>query len=160
MKRILLATVALVGVLGARNAWAATDTATMGVSASVATVCTFTTTPLDFGAVALTGATPGTGAVNVTCTGGGAYTVGLGAGTHAAGGQRNLASNGNLLAYGLFQDAGYATAWTDTGPGLLAGVGNAATQVLTVYGQIAAGQTLVSGNGTPYTDTVLVTLTY
>lgn len=160
MKRIILATAALIGVSGAQPSLAATDTANMSVSATVSTVCTFNTTPLNFGEVALSGATSGTATISVACTGGGTYTVGLGNGLHAVAAQRNLASGANVLPYGLFQDLAHGTVWTNTGAGLVAGTGNAAAQALTVYAAIPAGQTLVSGNGTPYTDTVLVTLTY
>jgi spore coat protein U-like protein len=159
MKTLLLATAALVGVL-AQDALAATATSNMSANATVSTVCTMNTTPLDFGEVALSGATSGTATVNVTCTGGGTYTVGLGNGLHAVAAQRNLVSGANVLPYGLFQDVAHGTVWTDTGAGLVAGTGSATQQSLTVYAAIPTGQTLVSGNGTAYTDTVLVTLTY
>ena len=60
----------------------------------------------------------------------------------------------------LFKEVGRTTRWGDAGAGLVSGTGDDADQVLTVYGQVTTGQVLVSGNGTPYTDTVLVTLTY
>jgi spore coat protein U-like protein len=156
---ILLSSV-VIGVGAAQAASAATQTANMSVSANVTTACTLTSTPLAFGEVALTGATPGTATVKVTCTGGGDYSVGLGTGLHNVAAQRNLVSGSNVLAYGLFQDAAYGTVWTNTGAGLVAGTGTALEQDLTVYGQVTTGQVIVSGNGTPYTDTVLVTLTY
>jgi len=115
---------------------------------------------LAFGEVALTGATPGTATVNVTCTGGGDYTVGLGNGLHNVAAQRNLVSGANILAYDLFKENTHTTRWGDAGAGLVSGTGTAVEQTLTVYGQITTGQTLVAGNGTPYTDTVQVTLTY
>jgi len=142
------------------HAASAQATANMAVSADVSTVCTLDATPLAFGEMALTGATPGTATLSVTCTGGGAYTVGLGNGLHNVAAQRNLVSGANVLAYDLFKDIGHATRWGDAGAGLVSGTGNAAEQNLTVYGQITTGQALVSGNGTPYTDTILVTLTY
>jgi spore coat protein U-like protein len=157
--RILLATAAL-AVVTAQAASAATETSNISASADVSTVCTMDSTPLAFGEVALTGGTAGEATVNVTCTGGGAYTVGLGNGLHDVATQRNLQSGANVLAYDLFKEVGHTTPWGDAGAGLVAGVGTAAAQSLTVYGQIAAGQTLVAGNGTPYSDTVLVTLTY
>lgn len=151
------------GVLLTMSAGAAsaqTSTANMAVSADVSTVCNFDTTPLAFGEMALTGETPGTATISVTCTGGGAYTVGLSDGLHNVAAQRNLVSGANTLAYDLFKDEARATRWGDAGAGLVSGVGTAAVQALTVYGAITAGQTLVAGNGTPYTDTILVTLTY
>ncbi len=159
MRRILLATAALISLVGPRNAWTATVTGSMAVSATVTTACSFSTSSLAFGEVS-SSATSSTATITVTCTSGGAYTVGLGNGLHAVGALRNLQSGGNVLSYGLFQDSAHGTVWTDVGAGLVSGTGNAAAQALTVYGAIPAGQALLSGNGTPYTDTVVVTLTY
>jgi len=164
MKRVLLVATALVGVMMLRDAQAATATSSMAVSATVSTVCTMSVTALNFGEVLVTGvttaATPGTATITVTCTGGGPYTVGLDTGLHNVAAQRNLSNGTNTLAYGLFQDPAHGTVWTTIGAGLVAGTGNAAAQALTVYGQITTGQPLISGGGTPYTDTVQVTLTY
>jgi spore coat protein U-like protein len=162
MKRFLLVTAIIVAALAAPVAWAATTTGSIAVSATVSTVCTLGTTPLNFGEVALsgatTGATNGTATITVTCTGGGAYSVGLDSGLNNVAAQRNLKSGTNLLAYGLFTDLAHGTVWP-VAPGV-AGTGNAAAQSLTVYGLIAAGLPVVSGSGTPYTDTVTVTITY
>jgi spore coat protein U-like protein len=160
MKIAILLAAATLGVAGAQAASAATQTSNMSASADVSTVCTMDSTPLAFGEVALSGATPGTATVNVTCTGGGEYTVGLGNGLHNVAAQRNLVSGSNILAYDLFKEVGHTTRWGDAGAGLVSGAGTAVEQSLTVYGQITTGQTLVAGNGAPYTDTVLVTLTY
>lgn len=162
MKRqhtVFLAATAL-SIFWTGAASAQTTTTNMAVSAEVSTVCSFETTPLAFGEMALTGATPGTATISVTCTGGGAYSVGLGDGLHNVAAQRNLVSGANVLAYDLFQDTARGTRWGDAGAGLVLGVGNAAVQQLTVYGAITTGQALVADNGTPYTDTILVTLTY
>jgi spore coat protein U-like protein len=130
----------------------------MAASATVQTVCSLNTTPLSFPAVAVTGVTDVTSTVNVTCTSGGTYNVGLDSGLNPVTTQRNLKSGSSTLAYGLFSDATHATAWGNTvGTNTIAGTGNGAAQTLTVYGEIAAGQTLTTGN---YTDTVTVTVTY
>jgi spore coat protein U-like protein len=160
MRRFLFGSAAAIALISAQGASAATDTANMSVSAEVGTVCTFSTTPMAFGAVALTGATPGTATISITCTGGGAYTVGLGNGLHNVAAQRNLVSGVKILAYDLFQDLARGTRWGDAGAGLVSGTGSAVQQDLTVYGAVTTGQTLVSGNGVPYTDTVLVSVTY
>jgi spore coat protein U-like protein len=160
VKIALFLSIAIVGATATNAASAATQTANMAVSATVTTACTINTTPLAFGEVALTGATPATATVAVTCTSGGGYTVGLGNGLHNVAAQRNLVSGANILAYALFQDPAHGTVWTNAGAGLISGVGTALEQDFTVYGQVTTGQVIVSGNGTPYTDTVLVTLTY
>jgi spore coat protein U-like protein len=151
---------AIISMMSATAASAQTSTANMAVSADVSTVCSFDTTPLAFGEMALTGATPGTATLSITCTGGGAYTVGLSNGLHNVAAQRNLVSGVHILAYDLFQDPARGTRWGDAGAGLVLGTGNAAEQLLTVYGSITTGQALAADNGTPYTDTILVTLTY
>jgi spore coat protein U-like protein len=162
MKRFLLVTAATVAVFTAPIASASTTTGNIAVSATVSTVCTLGTTPLNFGEVALTGATtgatPGTATVTTTCTGGGAYSVGLDSGLNSVAAQRNLKSGTTLLAYGLYTDLAHGTVWP-VAPGV-AGTGNAAAQSLTVYGLIGAGLPIISGSGTPYTDTVTVTVTY
>jgi spore coat protein U-like protein len=160
MRFIVFSTAAIALGLISQAASAETETANIAASATVSTVCTMNATPLAFGEVALTGATPGTATINVTCTGGGAYTVGLGNGLNNVAAQRKLASGVNLLNYDMFKEIGRTTRWGDAGAELVSGTGSAAQQVLTVFGEITTGQTLVSGNGTPYTDTVLVTLTY
>lgn len=160
MNRFMLTAVGVSGALLSQTAWAATETANMEVSATVSTVCSLSTTPLAFGEVATSGPTDATATVSVNCTGGGAYTVGLGNGLHNVAAQRNLQSGVNLLAYDLFKEVGRTTRWGDSGAELVSGTGSAALRNLTVYGQVTTGQTLVAGNGTPYTDTVLVTLTY
>ena len=164
MNRFLVSSAALIGVVASQGAWAATQSASMAASATVSTVCNMTTSALTFGEVALSGATtaatPATATIDVTCTGGGAYTVGLDTGLNNAAAQRNLKSGLNILPYNLYQDPAHGTVWTNTGAGLLSGTGNAADQVLTVYGNIPAGLPIVSSNTTPYADTVQVTITY
>jgi len=160
MKIAILLATATLGVAGAQAASAAIQTSNMSASAEVSTVCTMDSTPLAFGEVALTGATSGTATVHVTCTDGGEYTVGLNDGLHGAAGQRNLMSGLNSLAYDLFKEVGHANRWGDASDELVSGTGTALEQSLTVYGQVASGQTLVAGNGDLYTDTVQVTVTY
>ena len=160
MNRIFLSAAAVTGVVLSQSASAATETSNIAVSASVSSVCTVDATAMAFGEVALSGPTDGTSTITVNCTGGGAYTVGLGNGLHNVAAQRNLLSGSNVLAYDLFKEIGHTTRWGDAGAGLVSGTGNDADQDLTVFGQITTGQTLISGNGTPYSDTVLVTLTY
>ncbi|MEJ0047463.1 MAG: spore coat protein U domain-containing protein [Rhodospirillales bacterium] len=162
MKRYSLAAATFAaGFIAAQGALAATQTSSLDVNASVTSVCAInSTTALAFGEVGLTGATPGQGTVAVTCTQGGLYTVGLDNGVNAVGAQRAIASGTNKLNYNLYSDAELTTAWTGTGAGLVSGTGNAQEQDLTVYGNIPTGQTLISGNGTPYTDVVQVTVTY
>ncbi len=158
MKRFFPIAVALAGVAIGPNAFALTQTATVGASATVSTVCSMTATTMPFSEVALSAVTNGQATVAVTCTNGGPYTVALDNGMNVVGAQRNLKSGVNTLAYGLFSDAAFQVPWGSTlGSDTVAGTGNGAEQDLIVYGQITAGQTLTTGS---YADTVTVTVTY
>lgn len=161
MKKILLAAIAFSAAIASQSAQAATQTASIAASADVSTVCTVTSAPLAFGEVNLTGVTDGQGTVTGTCTQGGAYNIGIDNGAHAVGGQRTLVSGANSLNYDIFSDAGHTTHWGNTvGTDTVALTGTGAAQAETVYGEIAAGQTKISSAGTPYSDTVQVTVTY
>lgn len=161
MNRIFLSAAAVTGVMLSQGASAqSTETSNMAVSASVSSVCSVSAGALAFGEVATSGATDGTATITVNCTAGGAYTVGLNDGANADAGQRRLLSGSDVLNYDLFKEALHLNRWGNSGAALVSGVGLGIDQSLPVYGQIASGQTLASGNGTPYTDTILVTLTY
>ncbi len=162
MKRLIVAAAALTVFAGGQDAWAVSPTASMSVSATVTTVCTVSATALTFGEVNQTAVTDGTGGVSVTCTNGGTYNVSLDNGVNAgAGTQRKLVSGANSLNYNLFSDGTHSTAWgSTTGTDTVPGTGTGIAQPLTVYGEIPAGQTVLSGNGTDYADTVTVTVIY
>lgn len=82
MKKILIAATILGGCFAFDGAFAATQTSTLAVSATVSTVCSVSTTALPFGEVSLTDVTNGQGNIAVTCTEGGTYDVGLDNGAH------------------------------------------------------------------------------
>ena len=148
---------------------AATATSNLSVTASVAANCSISTAPVAFGAydpVSTNATTPlsGTGTVNVTCTNGASTTVTLGQGSNANTGStdaapaRRLSDGGtNFLTYSLFQDAGHTTVWGNTGGTGVANTGTGTQTAITVYGTVAAGQNVPSGN---YSDTVVATVTF
>ena len=161
MKRFLAAAAA-VGVLLGQHAWAATQSTTINVSAQVDGGCTVNTTPLQFLSVA-SGATPTdtTATVNVDCTNGLAYYVGLDYGQYGVGQQRymNGTVSGDKLEYNLYSDAAHNTAWGNTlSVNTVQGVGSGAQQPLTVYGEIPGSQIGMADDN--YSDTVTVTVTY
>jgi spore coat protein U-like protein len=156
--------VGLVSVLAfAQPAAAETSTANFPINATISSTCSLSATGIDFGEVGTAGATTlqtdGTGSITVTCTTGGAYSIGLDDGLYNVAAQRNAQSASNTLAYDLYSDAARGTVWTSAAAPVT-GTGNAAAQVITVYGRIAAGLPFAASNGAPYNDTVLVTLTY
>jgi spore coat protein U-like protein len=97
--------------------------------------------------------------LQVACTSGTPYNVGLNAGTVGTITTRQMTGPGGaLLGYRLFSNPGYSVNWGNTvGTDTVAGNGNNAVQILTVYGQIPSGQKATAGT---YTDTIIATLTY
>ncbi len=149
--------VALCGV--SSSGLAATATAPMAVTAIITNLCSVNTVALAFAELSLVGVTNSTGAVNVTCTIGGTYTVSLDSGLHATGSQRNLTSllSNNVLSYNVYSDSARSIPWLAASPNVVTGIGTGLPQPLIVYGQIPANQTIVVG---AYLDTIQVTVTY
>lgn len=91
---------------------------TLTVNLTVANDCTITAPNIAFGsAPVVSGFAPVTGqTINLACTKGSAYTVGLGDGQNAAsvGGRRRMISGANYLAYDIFKSAG-TTRWGNVG---------------------------------------------
>lgn len=148
---------------------AATQTANLTVSASVSASCSISTAPVAFGAydpvvTNATAALNGTGTVNVTCTTGASTTVTLGQGSNANTGSTDAAparrmkdSTTHFLDYSLFQDSGRTTVWGNTAGTGQASTGTGSQVALTVYGAVAAGQSVPTGS---YSDTVVATVTF
>jgi len=156
--------VALLSILAfSQSAMAETATANFPISATISSTCSLGASGINFGEVGTAGATTsqtdGLGTITVTCTTGGAYSIALDNGLHNVAAQRNAQSGSNILAYDLYKDPARGTVWTGAAAPVT-GTGNAAAQVINVYGRIAAGLPFAASSGTPYTDTVLVTLTY
>lgn len=122
---------------------------------------------LDFGA-----RTAGTAAANIdaqstglsiTCSGSSpAATINVSAGANATGSQRRLrlGATTTYVPYDLYQDAGRTTKFDPTIFQSIPGGLPAGTTNVVAYGRIPIGTPLPNGNGTPFTDTVSVTITY
>jgi len=148
---------------------AATATSNLSVTASVTANCTITTAPVAFGAydpVSANASTAlnGSGTVSVTCTSGASANVTLGQGSNAGGGStdavpvRRLKDTGtDFLAYSLYSDSGRTSVWGNTAGTGVAHTGTGTLTALTVYGAVAAGQSVPAGN---YSDTVVATITF
>jgi spore coat protein U-like protein len=91
---------------------------TLTVNLTVANDCTITAPNISFGSAPVISAfTAVTGqTINLACTKGSAYTVGLGDGLQAVsvGGRRRMISGSNYLAYDIFKSAG-TTRWGSVG---------------------------------------------
>ena len=144
-------------------AWATDATTTMGVSATVLNACLVTATNMAFGNYDPTSssATDATSNINVTCTPGTLYNVGLNAGSTAGATvtTRKMLNGVTPLNYSLYSNSGRSTNWGNT-PGSDTISQTASTIVptsFTVYGRIPAQQSAAAGS---YSDTVTVTVSY
>jgi len=149
------------------SSYAATTTATMTVSSSVATACTMTTGDLTFGSYdpSTQADVDSTATITSTCTLGGGAVITLSQGGNAFTGSsdvvplRQMADGDNRLKYHLYGDNDRIGVFGNTaGTGQnVTGTGGAVTT--TVYGRIVGAENAGTPAGT-YADGVLVTLTY
>ncbi|MGB8294835.1 MAG: spore coat U domain-containing protein [Polyangia bacterium] len=157
-----------IGVLVASSdssVMAGSATANLSVTATVSANCTISTTAVAFPAydpivANLSANDDGTGSVIVTCTRGTAATIGLGLGANASGSQMRMKDAAtDYLNYALYQDAGRATVWGNSGAGLLspAAAPDKNPRTFTVYGRIPSAQDVPAGS---YTDTVVATVNF
>jgi spore coat protein U-like protein len=152
----------------ADGAAGATATATMMVSATVASTCTVSANPLSFGTYQ-----PGQGSMSasttlaVRCTRGAPFSVALNAGTGGATvAQRMMSMGTSRLQYNLYTTAAHSTVWGDgtqssaTVSGVGRGLMSNAVITQTVYGQVPDSPANVDLAPGLYTDTITVTVSY
>jgi spore coat protein U-like protein len=162
--KVVKNTVIGLSMAAAFASYAAQDTANLNVSVSVTAACaiqsvnntTWSTIDGNF----ITAANSSSGGVTVLCTNGTPYSIGLDNGQNYNGTSRTLSDgNSHSIAYGVYQDSGFTTAWGDIGSGSeLTGSGSGSNQAATIYAQIPAGQAAVpAGN---FSDVVVVTLDF
>jgi len=90
-------------------------TASLTVNMTVSNDCTVTAPNISFGGFPVVSAfSPVSQTINVSCTKGSPYTVGLDPGQNASGGRRRMVSGGNYLSYDIFKSAG-TTVWGSVG---------------------------------------------
>lgn len=137
------------------------DSVTFSVQATISDSCTVTANNLNFGSVGfLTGNIDETSSVNVTCTNGLPYDVGLDGGLSGATDPtiRIMTLSSENVTYGLYRDSARTLPWGDTiGTDTAAGTGTGSSQALTVYGRVPTQSTPTPGT---YTDTIVVTVTF
>lgn len=162
----ILALLALVAGASVALPAAAQSTAstTFQVRITITSVCTIDTpaaTDVDFGSTPSSGVNIDTaGQLNVLCTPGTAYNIGLDGGQNAGPGgvaDRNMSNGAELVPYQLYSDPGRAAIWGNTvGTDTVTGVGTGAVQAVPVYGRVASANQ-VAGD---YLDVVTATITY
>ena len=157
-----LRTVALMAGMGLTLGGVALAT-DLPVSAEITNTCSIgTVTALAFGAYdpIVANATTdlhGTGSIALTCTlGDAAATVGLTLGGQPVSTQRYMSDGTDTLAYNLYSNTGYSTAWDDSANKVTAPTGTGLPQTLTVYGSIPHGQNKPAGR---YSDAVPIDVT-
>jgi spore coat protein U-like protein len=170
-RRIAYTMLAIPGALASAPSMAATtDPATVSLSLTLQNSCTLSAgATLSFGT-----ATAGTAQSDIDSQSTGltidcadavsSATINVSAGNNvAAGGQRRLrqGATANFVNYDLYADAGRTTKYDSTTFQTL-GNGNlsAGTSDIIIYGRIPSGAALPIGNGSAFTDTVSVTVTY
>lgn len=140
-------------------AHAAEATTTFSVTAHVPTSCSISTGPgtLAFGDYA-DAQKDATTPFGVTCTSGGAYTVGLNNGLNYSAPNRRMTDGAShYLNYELYKELAHTNRWGSAGGELVSGTGTGLEQTLTVYGLLPGSQGLIAGD---YTDTITITVTY
>ncbi len=139
-----------------------TANASLTVQANVSDACSVANATLSFGSITPTNGTtlPVTGFINVTCTLGTTFSVGLGDGLNANGSTRRMrrASTSDYLTYTLEKDL-LGNRFGDTGASdRSAGIGTGISLLpIDVIGKVPSGQ---SGSPGAYSDTVQITLYY
>lgn len=129
------------------------------VLANVAANCSVSAQNLDFGPHGVLSANvDANGGIDVTCTPGTNYAIGLNGGLSGAPPtQRQMKQGSQVVFYGLYRNMARSLAWGNGAGETLAGTGTGALQNLPVYGRVPAQTTPSPGL---YADTIVVTVTY
>ncbi len=132
-------------------------TATVTVQGS----CSVSAATLNFGnAGSLATNIDATTSINVTCSTGTPYQIGLNAGngTGATVSNRKMTYGGSTVSYQLYSDSARTTNWGNSvGSDTVGGTGNGSAQNLVVYGRVPSQPTPAPAT---YSDTIVVTVTY
>lgn len=155
----------VVGLLSVSGSALADDTATMAVTASVASSCDISASALGFGAYnpIVAADVDATATVNVTCTSGFVTNVRLDDGVNQNTGStdaaplRRAVSGLNFLNYQLYSDTARETVWANTDATDVGHTGTGQAVALTVYGRIPMSQNVPTGT---YTDTITATVIF
>ncbi len=159
--RVLFAVASILGLgsLGGA-AFAAQVSDTFVVSATVQGSCTVIANDLTFGAYdPAAGDLDVTTTIDVTCSDGTGYEVGLDGGTTTGDvTARAMTAAGVNLSYELYRDAPRTLSWEDLGStNTVTGTGDGTSQANTVYGRVPGSQFIATGT---YNDTVTATVEF
>ena len=156
----------VMGIAAVAQLGAASASANLAASSSVANNCTISTAALAFGAydpvVANASANlDASGTVTIACTKGATTTLELDLGSNASGSTRRLsdgAGTPSYLTYEIYSNAGRTTVW-GTGADAVtpAAAPSKAARNFTAYGRVPSNQDVPAG---AYTDTVVATVNF
>jgi spore coat protein U-like protein len=133
-------------------------TSDIGVSLQVLDECTIATHDIDFGTTGLIPNNIDTSTtVDIECTDGTLYAIGLDEGANAVSGVRKLKSGLNLVTYDLSSASDYSSSWGNTATHTVTGTGTASPIQVPLYARVAQHQNVPIGT---YTDTVTATIWY
>ena len=163
--KALATVVAVTGAIFGADSFAAQNTGSFAVTATVDASCIVSGSAMAFGAFdVLSGSNvDSTSALSATCTNGSAYTVGLSAGTSTGATvttRKMTHTNGTaLLNYNLSAASSGGANWGLVGgAGVASGTGNGVAQSITVYGRVPTGQTLPIVGA--YSDSITATIDF
>ncbi|WP_341792876.1 MULTISPECIES: spore coat U domain-containing protein [unclassified Rickettsia] len=165
MKKYLIHYFILIGlIIFSGVALSSPATTNFLVTANITDNCSVSANPLNFGSYLYTANSDQITTINVTCTNGTTYKIGLDAGLAPGATTSTRKMRGtpttNILNYFLYSDFGRNNNWGDIiGTDTVAGTGNGNTQGIIVYGRIPLGQNTAVVDST-YTDTITVTVTF
>lgn len=150
------AVVAAVAGYSQQGTEAATASASVTITASVAANCAVTSGSVAFGAydpiVANdTADLDASGTFTVRCTKGVTAQVGLDNGGNYSASTRRMNAGAEYLNYALYRNAGRTTVWDNTASRVAYTAANKSPFTMTIYGRVPGGQDVGVGS---YTDTV------
>jgi spore coat protein U domain-containing protein, fimbrial subunit CupE1/2/3/6 len=160
--RMIACAVAIIGLLAAGAALAASTSTTFTSQITLAATCVINSaSTLNFGNQGILSTNVDqTSTIQVSCTNTTPYTIGLdaGTGTGATVATRKMTSGAATVNYSLYTDSAHTTVWGNTiGTDAVAATGNGTSQAYTVFGRVPPQTTPAPGT---YTDTITVTVTY
>jgi spore coat protein U-like protein len=137
-------------------------TPTSRANATVQASCKVTASNLDFGTTSdLSSAIAAQSQINVRCTNGTGYSIGLDGGLTGAVDptQRKMKHGADAITYGLYRDSNHSSPWGSTiGINVAKGTGSSIWQPITVFGNVPSVQSKPAP-GT-YSDTIVVSVSY
>lgn len=141
---------------------AGSDSTTFQVKITITETCTISTTAptdVDFGSnVRSATVAQATGVLNVNCSNGTPYKIGLGSGNYYDGTNRRMKDAGtNYIAYGLYRTSGTTDVWDNSGTNMYSATGTGSAQAVNVYGTVSGSTNVPAGN---YADTITATISY